>query len=35
MREIDEIKVEMLNAIKESEKITKESRNKLESGMSS
>ena len=35
MREIDEIAVEMLNAIKESEENYKESRNKLESGTTS
>ena len=34
LTEIDEIVVEMLNTIKESEKITKESKNKPESGMS-
>ena len=32
MREIDKIAVEMVNAIKESEEITKESKNKPESG---
>ena len=35
MREIDEIAVEMLNTIKESEENYKESRNKLESGTNS
>ena len=35
MREIDEIAVEMLKPLKKVRKITKESRNKLESGMSS
>ena len=35
MSEIDEIAVEMLMPLKKEGKITKESRNKLESGMSS